>query len=319
MAEGRNRQNYDPVHEVQQCAKQLQRVYRLAAQRDASFLELLGDVTERLDTALEFDREAALAASQSDSGLGYPQQHALQTAVWGGVLLALLEEQRAARRSTIAAGLTANLSILALQRELEGQSEPPSDQQREQIREHPRHSARLLEILGVEDPLWIRAVQEHHERLDGSGYPEGLAGEAIARSALALGFAEAYSAMTTPRAHRKSQTPAQALLELRGVSGQHFPEEFVQRLLSMLGLYLPGTLVRLDDGSIAMAVRWGAGPREPQVCVLVAPNGRRIFQPLTVQSGSKGQPAVERGLPLGAVELPMNVSLVYGYTSTLWR
>lgn len=314
-----NRFNYDPVHAIQEAGKALQRAFRLAARRDEGFTGVIRDLTEQVDQALTFDREASLAATHLDLGLPYPVHHSLQTAVWGGMLLLLQDREDSVRRAVLSAGMTANLSILKLQAELEEQDGPPTDEQRERLRQHPISSARLLRLFEIRDSVWLSAVEQHHERLDGTGYPQGLEGDAVDPNALALAFGDAFSAMITPRGYRKSLAPSQALLELRQFSGTHYPDSFMALVLSRLGLYVPGTLLRLEDTSIAVSLGWGSGPKLPRISILVTSGGRRVFHPEILQTGERGVPDVDRALPLDAIELPMNLSLIYGYNATLWR
>jgi HD-GYP domain-containing protein (c-di-GMP phosphodiesterase class II) len=84
----------------------------------------------------------------------------------------------------------------------------------ERVRLHPYLTERMLQRSAVLAPLGAIAVQ-HRERLDGSGYPRGLTGPAIARPARILGAADAYQAMREPRPHRPERSAEEAAVELR--------------------------------------------------------------------------------------------------------
>jgi HD-GYP domain-containing protein (c-di-GMP phosphodiesterase class II) len=84
----------------------------------------------------------------------------------------------------------------------------------ERVRMSPYLTERMLQQSEVLAPLGAIAVQ-HRERLDGSGYPRGLAGSAISRPARILGAADAYQAMREPRPHRPARSPEEAAAELR--------------------------------------------------------------------------------------------------------
>jgi HD-GYP domain-containing protein (c-di-GMP phosphodiesterase class II) len=84
----------------------------------------------------------------------------------------------------------------------------------ERVRLHPYLTERMLHRSAVLGPLGAIAVQ-HRERLDGSGYPRGLTGVAIARHARILGAADAYQAMREPRPHRPERSAGEAAAELR--------------------------------------------------------------------------------------------------------
>ena len=84
----------------------------------------------------------------------------------------------------------------------------------ERVRLHPYLTERMLASSPALAPLGAIAVQ-HHERLDGSGYPRGLSGDAITPAGRILAAADAYHAMTEPRPHRAARTAEEAAAELR--------------------------------------------------------------------------------------------------------
>jgi HD-GYP domain-containing protein (c-di-GMP phosphodiesterase class II) len=80
------------------------------------------------------------------------------------------------------------------------------------------------------------AVRHHHERYDGGGYPDGLAGAAIPIEARIVAAADAYSAMTADRVYSATRSPEEAAAELRRSAGSHLDPAVVAALLDVLGL-----------------------------------------------------------------------------------
>lgn len=100
------------------------------------------------------------------------------------------------------------------------------------IKRHPEFGAQMLEHPTLADVrAWVGA---HHERPDGHGYPLGLRGNAIPLEARILAVADAYEAMTSDRAYRRSIGPVAARSELRRCSGSQFDPGVVDALLSVL-------------------------------------------------------------------------------------
>jgi response regulator RpfG family c-di-GMP phosphodiesterase len=91
----------------------------------------------------------------------------------------------------------------------------------ELVRRHPETGARILEPL-IDDPMVLGVVRWHHERWDGEGYPDRLAGEAIPLPARVLAVADTLDAMTSNRAYRGGLPWAVALAEIRACSGSQF-------------------------------------------------------------------------------------------------
>ncbi len=101
----------------------------------------------------------------------------------------------------------------------------------EHIKGHTALGERILGPSLAESPIVLRIVRSHHERLDGCGFPDGLAGSAIPIEARIVAVVDAFDAMTTNRAYRPSRTPDQAVQELQRCAGPHFDPEAVQAFL----------------------------------------------------------------------------------------
>ena len=109
---------------------------------------------------------------------------------------------------------------------------PLSEEEFATIRTHPALGAQILEHPSLADiRTWVAA---HHEQPDGQGYPYGLSGEQLAIEARILAVADAYEAMTSDRAYRRSIGPAAARAELRRCAGSQFDARVVEALLAEL-------------------------------------------------------------------------------------
>jgi putative nucleotidyltransferase with HDIG domain len=95
------------------------------------------------------------------------------------------------------------------------------------MREHPQLGARILGSLGFLTEE-ARIVRHHHERLDGSGYPDGLTGEAIPLAARIIGVADAFDAMRSARSYRRELSEAAAIDQLRRGAGTQFDPAAVE-------------------------------------------------------------------------------------------
>lgn len=100
-----------------------------------------------------------------------------------------------------------------------------SDTEYSYIKKHPSYSSELLQGKFVEDVASI--VEQHHERLDGTGYPKGLKNDDIRIEAKIIAVADTYDAMTTDRAYRKAFSPQIAMDELKRCVGKHYDSAVV--------------------------------------------------------------------------------------------
>jgi putative nucleotidyltransferase with HDIG domain len=101
----------------------------------------------------------------------------------------------------------------------------------EHIKTHTTLGERILAPFFTESRTVLQIVRSHHERVDGSGFPDGLRGDQIPLEARLVAVVDAFDAMTTNRAYRPSRTPVDALDELRRCSGTHFDPEVVTAFL----------------------------------------------------------------------------------------
>jgi putative nucleotidyltransferase with HDIG domain len=145
-----------------------------------------------------------------------------------------------------------------------------------------RHTIEGAEILRQtpEMPILAPVVAfEHHLRADGSGYPS------VARHELNLGtqlcsIADVYDAMRSQRVYQQARPSDRVLAVLKKDDGAHFDKHLVRRFVQLLGIYPPGTLVKIDTGEVAVVMRVHApDPYRPRVKILFGADGRRYDVP----------------------------------------
>ncbi|NWO05141.1 MAG: HD-GYP domain-containing protein [Alteromonadaceae bacterium] len=119
---------------------------------------------------------------------------------------------------------------------------------------HARYSRDILASTeGIGDIALLTAAQ-HHERLDGSGYPEGLKGDEITEYGRMVAITDVYDAITADRVYHKGMTPVQGLKKLLEWSGDHLDPLLVQEFIRCIGLYPIGSLVLLESGRLGVVV-----------------------------------------------------------------
>ncbi len=246
--------------------------------RGSTTAAALLDFADELIALVDRHPDAALflCVRQEDRRFAlYPLKHAQHAATVALLTARQLGWAEARIRSLVGAALTMNAAIVELQGRLAEQADPPSKRQRDQIRAHPEASRALLQDAGVGDTDWLQAVQDHHERADGGGYPRGEA--AVGEMARLLRAADQFSAKLSPRALRAPLLPQLAARQL-------FEEEqggaLAAALIKAVGIYPPGDLVRLKSGEVGVVMQRASAGSAAQVTVLLSPAGRPPHEPL---------------------------------------
>jgi len=116
----------------------------------------------------------------------------------------------------------------------------------------------------------IAIIENHHERMDGSGYPRGMKGAAIPLLARIAGLVDTYDAMITPRPYAAARTSHEATQELLDCKGTLFQESLVEQFVQAIGLFPTGTMVELNTGEVAIVVTQNDTRRlKPEVVVVL--------------------------------------------------
>ncbi len=184
------------------------------------------------------DREARLRAAASlahavDARDAYTGSHSHSVGELAGRLARELELPAPEVELVRLAGRLHDLGKLAIPEEILRKPGPLDDAERLVLERHPQIGFLMLRSLGVEPvATWVR---HHHERWDGSGYPEGRAATAIPLGARIVFVADAWDAMTTERVYGERRTEAEALREVERVAGTQFDPAVVAALRAVVG------------------------------------------------------------------------------------
>ena len=171
------------------------------------------------------------------------------------------------------------------------------------IRSHIGHGLALLDESGIANLDVHDIVRTHHERHDGSGYPEGLAGYAIPVSGRMLGIIDSYDAMSSARPYRAAVSRHQALQQIYASRNRLYQAEMVEQFQVCLGVYPTGSLVELSTGEVAIVMAQNQVRRlRPRVAILSAPNKQPLddFRPVDLMKlGDRDGVDIARSLAVG--------------------
>ncbi|WP_417544837.1 HD-GYP domain-containing protein [Marinobacter sp.] len=144
-----------------------------------------------------------------------------------------------------------------------------SSEEFEVMKLHARHSRDILSATEGIGELTVITAAQHHERMDGTGYPEGLKGEEISVYGRMVAITDVYDAITADRVYHRGMTPTQGLKKLLEWSGSHLDPTLVKQFIRCIGLYPVGSLILLDSGRLGVVIEINeADQRLPVVRVM---------------------------------------------------
>ena len=152
-----------------------------------------------------------------------------------------LSEQRVLARS----GLLHDIGKLGIPGAILHKHDPLDDSEWKLMRTHPEVGLRILQWAGTFERALL-AVLYHHERMDGSGYPHGLVGEAIPIEARVVAVADMYDVLTSDRPYRRATNDREARRVLEAEAGPHLDPRIVGALLQSLDHEPPRLALALD-------------------------------------------------------------------------
>jgi putative nucleotidyltransferase with HDIG domain len=122
------------------------------------------------------------------------------------------------------------------------------------MKNHVVESKRILDQTEGISEISVQVAYEHHERHDGSGYAQGLKGDAISQMGRMAAICDVYDAITSDRVYHKGLAPHEALRKIFEWSKFHFDPALVQQFMRATGIYPVGTMVMLESGRIGMVL-----------------------------------------------------------------
>ncbi len=125
------------------------------------------------------------------------------------------------------------------------------------MKRHPELGMQMAKKSGITDPDILELIHGHHEKWSGKGYPGGRKALEIPEVARIAAVADVFDALTAKRVYKKPMSSREALTLIMKDAGGHFDTKVTRELLLSLGLYPPGSIVSLSDGSVGLVVSNG--------------------------------------------------------------
>ena len=272
---------------IQQLAKQLESAFSLLDdEKDTTFANKILRIALDIQTACMENANAMVGSIQLTLDAAHSVLHPLHNAILCEVAYHRIGKGPLERLQVVAAALTSDIGMLSIKEQVHQQSEPLTPEQQEIIHNHPNTSRDMLEKKGVTESCWLEAVQQHHERVDGSGYPAAISGEHLITEAKLIAIIDNYTALVRPRPYRERITHKDALRQMLQQRGSSIDSELVRLFINSIGIYSPGSMVKMKSGEIGIVTTLTAKIDEPEVLLITDAGENPVKNPTLIKSAS---------------------------------
>jgi cyclic di-GMP phosphodiesterase len=227
----------------------------------------------------------------------YEHQHSLSVAAMVLALGSTLGLDDELLRQAAQGALLKDIGSLRIPEDILHKPDRLTDYERRVVRRHVFDSQMILEDSPGMTETMLDVVAHHHERLDGSGYPHALTGDQVPAHAQLAAIVDVYDALTSDRPFHARAEPYDALRHLYTLAGSHFRPDLVQAFVHTLGVYPVGSLVRLDNGHLAVVTEVHRDKiLQPRVLVMFDIQNDRYISPIPIDLARKAEPPAILGV-----------------------
>lgn len=247
-----------------------------------------------LDTSISRNQDALLLLMRLRKRDEYTFEHSVNVGVLLLAFCRALGFDRETTRTIGLGGLLHDVGKMAVPLHILNKPGALSRDEFKIIKDHALKARQILSAnTAISTPV-TRIATEHHERFDGTGYPYGLSGNAISQGGQMASIADVFDALSADRCYHKGLEQAEVLRKLYGWSHSHFNDELVQRFIKCIGIYPPGTLVRLESGMLAVVVESGEKLLQPVVRLVYDTNRDWAVFPRDLDLANPGKGGADR-------------------------
>ncbi|MBR2214126.1 MAG: HD-GYP domain-containing protein [Selenomonadaceae bacterium] len=213
----------------------------------------------------------------------YTFAHSVNVAMLSALLGVLCGLSKAELSELTLGAMLHDLGKLSVSGDILNKPDRLTDEEFAIIKKHPAHGRKLIMDMKIPNAARLSIVaHQHHEKMNGKGYPEGKAGKEIHKYGRIAAIADVYDALTSRRPYKKGYSPELAYNIMKNCSPGHFDEELLQLFFTNVAIYPVGTVLNTSLGyGIVRQVEFGKTDR-PIVCIFADKNLRRIPTPYDV-------------------------------------
>lgn len=217
----------------------------------------------------------------------YLMEHSINLAVLMGIFAKSMKVDRETMHQAMVGALLHDIGKIMIPDNILHKPGKLDDNEFARIKQHVVFSRELLKKTPGIHPLTVEVAAQHHERIDGSGYPEGLTGCQICREGKMVAITDVYDAITANRCYHKGLAPTAALKKLLEWSGSHLEESLVHKFIRSMGIYPVGSLVMMASERLAVVIEASEKDQSRPIVKVIYHSRLKQFIPVQVIDLSK--------------------------------
>jgi HD-GYP domain-containing protein (c-di-GMP phosphodiesterase class II) len=268
-----------PIYEQSQIATR--EIFEAVANEQNLDLTAVSETLDSMVDSIGRSPDALLWLAKLKQADDYSYSHALNVSITlmaFGNFLALSKTQI---KEIGLAGLLQDLGKVKLSSDVILKEGKLSHEEFEYVKKHVDESLKILEATPDIPNTVIFLVAQHHERVDGSGYPYATKGSQLGLLSQMAGLIDTYCAITSHKCYAKGVYHQEALEKIHQLSGKQFSTELVDQLVQFMGMYPVSSLVELNTGEVGVVIQQNKVRRLlPRLMLLLDPNKQRYLAPV---------------------------------------
>lgn len=216
--------------------------------------EAAGELVEEITASVMRNPGALISLARLKSADDYTYMHSVAVCALMVALARQLKLDQKLTREVGMAGLLHDMGKAFSPQEVLNKPGKLTDDEFAIMKRHPVDGHKVLVEGGAVDDISLDVCLHHHEKMDGSGYPDHLSGDKISLYAKMGAVCDVYDAITSNRPYKSGWDPAESIRKMTEWCKGHFDERIFQAFVKSVGIYPVGSLVRLESGRLAVVM-----------------------------------------------------------------